>query len=77
MADEKFADEILSDDELDNVAGGTLLQTANDMYRFTNEMRFCSVAASKSKIMAAVTPTNITCSTLKAKKFKVSPKIRQ
>lgn len=36
MADEKILkDEIVSDEQLDNVAGGTLAQTANDMYRFT------------------------------------------
>ncbi|MBR1645394.1 MAG: hypothetical protein IJ685_01330 [Selenomonadaceae bacterium] len=42
MANEKFADEIISDDELDNVAGGTLWQTADDMNRFTaaTGMRF-------------------------------------
>ena len=30
MADEKFANEIMSDDELDNVAGGGTMQTLGD-----------------------------------------------
>lgn len=37
MAKEILKDEILSDEELDNVAGGTLAQTAADMNRFTRE----------------------------------------
>lgn len=36
MADEKILDnEILNDEQLDNVAGGTLGQTENDMNTFT------------------------------------------
>ena len=36
MADEKILkDEILSDEQLDNVAGGTYTQTFNDMNAFT------------------------------------------
>ncbi|MBR7024966.1 MAG: hypothetical protein IKI08_03050 [Selenomonadaceae bacterium] len=37
MAKEILKDEILSDEQLDNVAGGTLAQTAADMNRFTRE----------------------------------------
>ena len=37
MAKEILKDEILSDEELDNVAGGTLAQTADDMDRFSRE----------------------------------------
>lgn len=38
MADEKiFDNEILSDEQLDDVTGGTLAQTFNDMNRFTRE----------------------------------------
>ena len=37
MANEILKDEILKDEELDNVAGGTLAQTAADMNRFTRE----------------------------------------
>lgn len=36
MAEEKILkDEILSDEQLDNVTGGTLAQTENDMNRFS------------------------------------------
>ena len=47
MANEKFADEILSDDELDKVAGGTLWQTAEDMNRFSRStgMKFTGDAS--------------------------------
>ena len=37
MAKEILKDEILSEEQLDNVAGGTLAQTAADMNRFTRE----------------------------------------
>ena len=40
MANEILKDEILKDEELDNVAGGTLGQTWNDMDRFTRETGF-------------------------------------
>ena len=32
--EDKFADEMLSDDELDNVTGGTYLESADDAKRF-------------------------------------------
>ena len=37
MAEDKFADEIMSDEELDNVAGGTAGQMADDS-RFLNSL---------------------------------------
>ena len=40
MANEILKDEILKDEELDNVAGGTLAQTYDDMNRFTRETGF-------------------------------------
>ena len=40
MAKEILKDEILKDEELDNVAGGTLAQTAADIRRFANETGF-------------------------------------
>ena len=40
MAKEIFEDEILDDDELDGVAGGTLAQTAYDMDKFSRETGF-------------------------------------
>lgn len=40
MANEILKDEILKDEELDNVAGGTLAQTANDINRFHDETGF-------------------------------------
>lgn len=40
MANEILKDEILKDEELDQVAGGTLAQTAYDMNRFTKETGF-------------------------------------
>ena len=40
MANEILKDEILKDEELDQVAGGTLAQTAVDMNRFTRETGF-------------------------------------
>ncbi len=40
MAKEILKDEILKDEELDNVAGGTLAQTYDDMNRFTRETGF-------------------------------------
>lgn len=36
MADDKLKDELLTDDELDNVAGGTYTQTFRNMDTFTN-----------------------------------------
>lgn len=41
MADEKFKNEILSDEQLDNVAGGTYGETFADMDYFS---RYCGVA---------------------------------
>lgn len=40
MANEILKDEILKDEQLDNVTGGTLAQTAADMNRFTRETGF-------------------------------------
>ena len=40
MANEILKDEILKDEQLDQVTGGTLAQTAADMNRFTNETGF-------------------------------------
>ena len=40
MAKEILKDEILKDEELDNVAGGTLAQTYDDMNRFSRETGF-------------------------------------
>ena len=40
MANEILKDEILKDEQLDNVTGGTLAQTAADIKRFANETGF-------------------------------------
>ena len=40
MANEILKDEILKDEQLDNVTGGTLAQTATDIKRFANETGF-------------------------------------
>ena len=40
MAKEILKEELLDDEQLDNVAGGTLGQTDADMDRFTNETGF-------------------------------------
>lgn len=40
MANEILKDEILSDEQLDNVAGGSYAQTFNDMDRFSRETGF-------------------------------------
>ena len=40
MANEILKDEILKDEELDQVAGGTYAQTFNDMSRFSRETGF-------------------------------------
>ena len=40
MANEILKDEILKDEQLDNVAGGSYTQTFDDMARFTNETGF-------------------------------------
>ena len=40
MANEILKDEILKDEELDQVAGGTYAQTFNDMNRFSRETGF-------------------------------------
>ncbi|MBQ3442566.1 MAG: hypothetical protein IJG33_04890 [Selenomonadaceae bacterium] len=40
MAKEILKNEILKDEQLNQVAGGTLAQTANDMRRFTRETGF-------------------------------------
>jgi len=40
MAQEILKDEILNDEQLDNVTGGTLAQTASDIKRFTHETGF-------------------------------------
>ena len=54
MAEDKFAEELMNDEELDNVAGGCFLQTAQDGKQLfirglisANDMTFSSIVTDK------------------------------